>query len=161
MTPSPKALAAVLVVGLVAAGVYYTYTATSLPGPATGPVPTSFTVNGKTFQFNYTATNSTEWKEGLMNARVTPHTTMLFMFPHSARWSFWMYDTNSSLDMIWVNATGGSGDVVYLVTSAQPCYVMALCTTYTPSAPANFVIEAGAGFAQANGISIGSAVRFD
>lgn len=161
MASSLKALVTVLVVALVVAGAYYTYTAVSFPGPATGVVPTSFAVNGKTFRFNYTATNSTEWAKGLMNARVTPSTTMLFMFPYSSEWGFWMYDTNTTLDMIWINATGSSGQVVYVVTSAQPCYVRTLCTTYTPTSPANFVVEAKAGFVQANNIKIGSSIRFD
>lgn len=161
MIPSLKVLATVLVVALVGTGAYYAYTAMSLPGPATGAVPTSFTVHGKAYWFNYTATNSTEWEKGLMNTRITPSTTMLFVFPYPAKLGFWMYDTNTSLDIIWINATGSLGKVVYLVTSAQPCYVEALCTTYTPSSPANFVIEAKAGFVEANDISIGTIVRFN
>lgn len=161
MSPSLKALATALIVVLVGAGAYYVYTAVSLPGPATGAEPTSFTVHGNTYRFNYTATNSTEWEKGLMNTRVTPSTTMLFAFPYPTKAGFWMYNTNTSLDIVWVNATGNSGQVVYVVTSAQPCYIRALCVTYTPSSPANFVIEAKAGFVEANGISIGTVISFN
>lgn len=160
MAPGPKALAAVIVVAVVVGAAYYIYTASQAPGPVTRALPTSFTVNGRTYEFNYTATNSTEWEKGLMNTKVTDSTTMLFAFPYSAQWRFWMYDTNTSLDMIWINATGSSGRVVYLVTSAQPCYVSASCTVYTPTSAANYVIEARAGFVAKNGVSVGTTVAF-
>ena len=119
-------------------------------------------MNGKTFAFTYVATTQQERQVGLMNKQVTSATTMLFAFPYSSQWTFWMYDTNTSLDMIWVNATGASGRVVYVVTGAAPCFNSYGygCPTYTPTAPANYVIEAKAGFAAANGISTGTAVMF-
>ena len=112
--------ATIAVVALAAALVGYTlYTVSLTPGAVTSPVPTSFSVNGRTHAFTYTATTQAEREAGLMNKKVTNTTTMLFAFPSFGIWSFWMYDTNTSLDMIWVNGT--SGRVVYLVTAAQPC----------------------------------------
>lgn len=160
MAKGLKVLAAILTVAVVAAAAYYVYAATALPGPATGSIPSSFSVNGETYHFNYTATNSTEWEKGLMKTEITDRTTMLFVFPYPAEWRFWMYDTNTSLDMIWINATGGSGTVVFLVSSARPCYVSTSCQVYTPGAAANYVIEAKAGFAADNGISVGTVVAF-
>ncbi len=87
-----------------------------------GP-PSGFTVNGRTFAFTYTATTEAEREEGLMNKPVTDSTTMLFVFGAFGIWQFWMYNTHTSLDMIWVNATSNQGHVVYLVTSAPPCVV--------------------------------------
>lgn len=97
-----------------------------------------------------------------MGKDVTSTTTMLFAFPYPSTWGFWMYNTSTSLDMIWVNATGGRGQVVYVVTAAQPCFNLdgVGCTTYTPPEPANYVIEAKAGFAAANGIVVGTSVQF-
>lgn len=94
-----------------------------------------------------------------MNKKVTGDTTMLFAFPRFDYWHFWMYDTNTSLDMIWLNATGGSARVVYLVTAAQPCYVSGSCAMYASPAEANYVIEAKAGFAAANGVSVGTVIH--
>ncbi|MDE1852358.1 MAG: DUF192 domain-containing protein [Thaumarchaeota archaeon] len=148
---------AALVVVLV---VYGVYTFVEEPGNATSQVPSSFTVNGRSYDFTYTATTPAERAAGLMNTRVTNTTTMLFAFPSSGQWSFWMYDTNTSLDIIWVSATGNSGHVVYAVTSAQPCYNSGACTVYTPTAEANFVIEAKAGFAAANEIAVGADIQF-
>jgi len=123
-------------------------------------VPSSFSVNGKSFRFTYVATTESERTSGLMNRKITNKTTMLFAFPSSGEWSFWMSDTNTSLDMIWVNATGNTGRVVYLVTDAQLCLNGAPCMIYTPSAPANYVIEAKAGFAATNEITSGTTVSF-
>jgi len=152
----------IVAVVVVLVGVYAVYVASSGPGPVTTPVPSSFTINGRTHSFTYTATNQAQWQAGLMNKLVTNTTTMLFAFPYFGHWQFWMFDTPTSLDMIWVNATGNSGRVIYLVTSAPPCLTSdsSTCARYTPTAEANYVIEAKAGFAAANNITLGSAVQF-
>ncbi len=162
MAPSGRVFA-ILVIAVVALLVAYTvYESSYSPGSVTSPIPSRFTADGKTYQFTYVATTQAERQAGLMNRKVTNSTTMLFAFPYSSTWSFWMYDTNTSLDMIWVNATGDSGRVVHVVTSAQPCFNSGGlgCPTYTPSEEANYVIEAKAGFAEANGIAYGSSVTF-
>ena len=147
------------VVSIVLVAAYTLYLSNAGPGPVTTNVPSSFDVGGKTFHFTYVATTQSERTSGLMNRKITNVTTMLFVFPSLGEWSFWMYDTNTSLDMIWVNAIGSSGRVVYLVT-AQPCLNGGSCTVYTPSSPANYVIEGKAGFAAANGISTGTVLTF-
>ena len=162
MAPSRKILA-LCVIAVVALLVIYTvYESSNVPGSVTSRVPSEFSVNGRTFVFTYVATTQQERAAGLMNRKVTNATTMLFAFPYSSNWAFWMYDTNTSLDMIWVNATGDSGRVVYLMAGAPPCFNSFGygCTTYTPSAPANYVIEAKAGFAAANGITTGTTLLF-
>jgi uncharacterized membrane protein (UPF0127 family) len=129
-------------------------------GSLTSPVPSTFTVNGRTYVFNYTATDNVQREAGLMNKKVTNTTTMLFAFPKMGTYLFWMYDTNTSLDMIWVNATGSTGRVVYVYAGAQPCYSQFSCPTYGPSSQVNYVIEARAGFAKTNGIEAGTQVQF-
>lgn len=150
---------AVTIVAIALAAVLVGYTLFSMslvPGTVTSPVPKWFSVDGRTYVFTYIATTQSERVAGLMNAKVTNATTMLFAFPSYGKWSFWMYDTNTSLDMIWVN--GASGKVVYMVTSAPPCFDSNACTIYTPSTAANYVIEAKAGFAAANGIEVGTII---
>ncbi|MDV3278257.1 MAG: DUF192 domain-containing protein [Nitrososphaerales archaeon] len=156
---SPKALISLaIVVSLSLAIGYYLFSA---PGNArVSPLPSSFTANGKTFQITYLATTQSERQAGLMNRKITDTTTMLFIFPEPSNYPFWMYDTNSSLDIIWINATGTSGVVVYLVTGAQSCYLPVGCPNYYPTALANYVIEAKAGFARMNGINVGTTIRF-
>ena len=146
---------AMVVVAVAALLVGYTlYAQSAPPGTVTSPVPTSFTVNGRTYTFTYTATTPQERQQGLMNTMITNTSTELFAFPQPVAQPFWLYQTNASLDMIWIMANGDNGTVVYLVTSAQPCFDSSICTVYAPDAPANYVIEAKAGFAAANGIVV-------
>ena len=123
----------------------------------------SFSVGGKTFQLTYLATNQSMLDNGLMGKKVTDSTTMLFVFPNPGYYSFWMFGVNSSLDIIWVDASAGSnvGKVVYLALDAPPCHVSVVCTQYQPTSRADFVIEAKGGFAAANGINVGATVVFD
>jgi uncharacterized membrane protein (UPF0127 family) len=160
MAPSGRtvAIAVIVVAGLLV--VYTVYQSTNVPGAVTTQVPSGFTVNGKSYTFTYLATTDAERQAGLMNRKVTNTTTELFAFPSFGKWPFWMYDTNTSLDMIWVNATGTLGRVVYVVPSAQPCFGV-VCKVYTPTAPANYVIEARAGFAASNGILVGTQIQFN
>ena len=124
---------------------------------------TRFSVGGKTFPFTYVATNQSMLDKGLMGTKVTDSTTMLFVFPNPGYYSFWMFGVNSSLDMIWVEASAGSnsGKVVYLALDAPPCHVSVVCTRYQPTSRADFVIEARGGFAAANGIDVGTTVVFN
>lgn len=123
---------------------------------------TGFSVNGKSFQFTYVATNQSMLDKGLMGTKVTDSTTMLFIFSNPGYYSFWMFGVNSSLDVIWVDASAGSnvGKVVYLALDAPPCHVSVVCTQYQPTSRADFVIEAKGGFAATNGINMGTTVVF-
>ena len=150
-------LFAVAVIGVVALLVIYTFYATAYePGCVTSSTPTSFTVNGKTYGFTYVARCEPQREAGLMNKKVTNETTMLFAFPFPKAWSFWMQSTNTSLDMIWINATGSAGRVVYLALGTMPYSTSVI----TPASSANYVIEAKAGFASENGIKVGSTLLF-
>lgn len=122
---------------------------------------TGFTVNNKSFSLTYLATDQSSRQKGLMNTKVTNGTTMLFVFPKPDYYAFWMFDVNSSLDIIWVNATGGAGRVVYVVENAPSCFNSLACTNYQPTAQANIVIEAKGGFAATNAIAVGTVVHFD
>ncbi len=123
---------------------------------------TSFTVGGKTFELTYLATNQSALEKGLMGTKVTDSTTELFVFPTAGYYSFWMYGVNSSLDIMWVYTLPGAntGSFVYLALGAPPCHVSVACTNYQPDAKADYVIEAKAGFAAANGIEAGTPVTF-
>ena len=121
---------------------------------------TSFAVGGKTFALTYLATNQSALQKGLMGVKVTASTTELFVFPTAGYYSFWMYGVNSSLDIMWVYTPPGanSGSFVYLALGAPPCHISVVCTSYEPSSVADYVIEAKAGFAAANGIHVGTPV---
>jgi uncharacterized membrane protein (UPF0127 family) len=127
----------------------------------TTPLPTSFTANGKNFTITYTASTEAEREHGLMNTRITNTTIMLFAWPTAGTYSFWMYQTNSSLDMIWVNVNGSTGRIVYEALDAPPCYNSGSCAVYTPTSAASYVFETNAGFAEANGLQVGTVLNFN
>lgn len=155
-----RGIVAIAVIAAMLIGVAYVILSSS--GQAyVGSVPSKFTVNGKTFSITYVATNETEWEAGLMNKKVTNTTTMLFIFPRAEAYPFWMYHVNSSLDIIWLNATGNQGKVVYVAANVPGCFLPVGCPDYTPSSAANYVIEALGGFSSENGISVGTTVRFN
>lgn len=108
----------------------------------------------------YLATNQTARQRGLMDTKITNDTTELFVFTTPDYYPFWMYDVNSSLDIIWIDATGSVGKVVYLVQDVPGCSVSLLCTNYQPTAKANLVLEAKAGFAKSNSITVGTTIEF-
>lgn len=145
---------------LVAALVLAVYSAAATPGSVTNVLPSKFTVNGKTFAITYVASTESEREHGLMNTSVTNATFELFAWPNPGTYSFWMYQTNTSLDMIWINESSGAGTVVYVVNAAPSCYNSAACAVYTPTSAANYVIEAKAGFAQLHSISKGTSIQF-
>lgn len=156
---NPVALIAIAVVVLALSASVYALLAA--PGQTEQQhVPSRFAINGRTFDITYAATDQSELQAGLMNRKITDTTTMLFVFPEPGIYPFWMYDTNSSLDIIWLNVAGGTGSVVYLVADAPSCYLAVGCPVYTPSAAANYVIEAKAGFAGENGVIVGTVVQF-
>ena len=115
--------------------------------PMTQAVPRSFTIDNRTFNFSAVAVTTAEQEKGLMNATVTNKTFMLFIFQDSGIYSFWMYNTYSNLDIIWINGTAKSGTVVYFV-NATPCINKPPtdCPLYIPEEYANYVIETKAGF---------------
>ena len=121
-----------------------------------------FQVNGKEFDISLVAANQSSQEKGLMNMTIKNTTLMVFVFPSLGIYPFWMENTYSNLDIMWLNISGGSGTVAYLVSNAISCVGKSTnwCedNDYTPNTYANYVIEAKAGFAEANNISVGTVV---
>ncbi|MDE1870384.1 MAG: DUF192 domain-containing protein [Candidatus Micrarchaeota archaeon] len=124
------------------------------------PSYSSFTISNKTFAITYVAANESSWRTGLMNKTITNSTTMLFVFPNLGIYPFWMFDTYSNLDMIWINGSLTSGKIVYIAANATSCFNENSCTIYNPNRFANFVIEAKEGFVKRNNVSLGQMVFF-
>jgi len=81
---------------------------------------------------------------------------MLFIFPDSRPYSFWMKDTHIALDIIWLNE---SRNVVYIAANAQPC-LQNECLSYTPTGSAMYVLELNAGEAAKLGLRRGDNLEF-
>lgn len=126
--------------------------------PLTGSNYKWFYVNGKEFDITYVVTSESQLMHGLMNTTITNSTTMLFEFGAPGDYPFWMYDTYSDLDIIWIDYGNAGGTVVYIAKNATNCFVKSECAVYDPGVVANYVIEAKAGFVGRNNISVGNRI---
>jgi uncharacterized membrane protein (UPF0127 family) len=129
------------------------------------PAPSSFSLNNKTYNITSYASTTQQLEKGLMNVTVTNHTFMVFYFSQPGIYPFWMKDTITQLDIIWLNysAQTKSAKVVYFV-NATPCmnYDRAEdnCVVYTPNKTADYVLETRAGFVEQQGIENGTVIHF-
>ncbi len=127
--------------------------------------PVAFEVNNKTYNITAYAYTMKQQERGLMNSTVTNATFMLFYFGKPGIYSFWMKDTYSQLDIIWLNysPSTGTAKVVYAV-NATPCIDYSKnqdnCTVYTPTGYANYVIETKSGFIEQNMVKTGTDIKF-
>jgi len=98
------------------------------------------------------ATTTADREQGLSGRTSLPQGRgMLFIFSQEGLWGFWMKDMHFSIDILWIDASGRVVTVEQLVSpSTYPE------TTFYPSSPARYVLEVPAGFAQLNGVEIGS-----
>jgi len=144
-------LSLVIFIIFIAASVFLTL--------GTAPTPMSgFSINGKEFNITTIAINETQLTRGLMNTTITNKTIMLFVFSGLGDYPFWMYDTYSNLDIIWINYGERNGTIVYIAKNAISCFVRSECVIYDPSTNANYVIEAKAGFVERNNINVGDRI---
>ena len=102
------------------------------------------------------ARTEAEQESGLMNREVMAENHgMLFIFPKSDIYSFWMKNTLIPLDIMRIDDTY---NIVNILT-AQPC-IADPCVVYNPEAIAKYVVEINAGIAAKYGISNWNVVKF-
>lgn len=96
--------------------------------------------------------------QGLMyRDRVPEGTGMLFLFPQSGEYPFWMKDCIVSLDMVWLD---DQRRVVHVEHNVPPCKADP-CPSYPPHAVAKYVLELGAGQAAKHKVENGSTLTFE
>jgi uncharacterized protein len=128
-------------------------------------MPKGFTVEGKNYSISAYAYTNQQREQGLMNSTVTSNTFMLFYFPELGIYPFWMKNTYSPLDILWIdyNYSANKGTIVY-IANATPCSsynaLQSSCIIYTPNSYANYVLESQQGFASRNNIKNGTVVKF-
>ena len=96
---------------------------------------------------------------GLSNRRsLDENTGMLFVFEEKGPYSFWMKNMQFPIDIIFIDNT----KVVDIKKNAQPQKEdEANLTIYTPSSPANYVLEVKAGVADTYKITNGSTITLE
>jgi len=80
---------------------------------------------------------------------------MLFLFPNTDSYAFWMPNMNFPIDLLWVNE---SGRIVGIEESMLPEINMEKPHYYSPPEPVKYVIELNAGFVKKHAINVGQAV---
>jgi uncharacterized membrane protein (UPF0127 family) len=97
-------------------------------------------------------------QQGLMyRDRVREGTGMLFMFPQTGNYPFWMKNTLIPLDMIWIDE---QKRIVHVTQDVPPCQADP-CPSYPPGADARYVLELAAGVARQHGVVAGADLRFE
>jgi len=97
------------------------------------------------------ATTTTEREKGLGGRTNIPDDYgMLFIFPKDDRYGFWMKDMFVPIDIFWLNDKGQVISMAHNVaTSSYP-------DVFYPIAPALYVLETSAGFADEHNIATGT-----
>ena len=81
-------------------------------------------------------------QRGLQNrAQLAPDKGMLFVFPVSSAYGFWMKETLIPLDMIWMDQ---NRRIIHIEEHVPPCE-SSPCPVYEPAEPALYVLEVNAG----------------
>lgn len=97
-------------------------------------------------------------EKGLSGREALPEDRgMLFLFSKPDLYRFWMPDMNFPLDMIWIN----NGKIVHIHKNVTHEFNPADPVFYSPSSPAQFVLEVNAGFSEKHHISVGDIVMFN
>jgi uncharacterized membrane protein (UPF0127 family) len=97
-------------------------------------------------------------EQGLMyRDRLREQTGMLFLFPQTGVYPFWMKNTLIPLDILWVDEQKRVAHVKYDV---PPCRTEP-CPSYDPAVPARYVLEVAGGVARQQNVTAGSQLRFE
>jgi uncharacterized membrane protein (UPF0127 family) len=86
-----------------------------------------------------------------------PAQGMLFLHSHMGKHPYWMYRVRIPLDIVWIDQ---SGNIVSIVSNAQPCSELSVCQRYVSDQPAQYVLEVPAGMAKQYGLQIGQRVSW-
>ena len=96
--------------------------------------------------------------QGLMyRPSLSPDRGMLFIFPETGFYPFWMKNTLIPLDMIWIDE---SLQIVSVARQVPPCQADP-CDSHSPSGNARYVLELAGGRAAQLGVEPGQSVRLE
>jgi len=148
-------LAAAAVV-LLACGVNNTTPASTQAKPAAAG-PRIVFPDGYVVHVEVAADEATR-QQGLMYRDTLPADRgMIFFFPESGNYPFWMKNTLIPLDMIWIDP---QKKIVHVAHNVPPCKADP-CPSVPPGAEAKYVLEVAAGVAARHGLANGQTLRFE
>jgi len=104
------------------------------------------------------ATDEPTRSQGLMyRDRLAEDRGMLFFFPQSGEYPFWMKNTLIPLDMIWID---DQRRIAHVTSNVPPCKADP-CPNYPPNANAKYVLELAAGVAAKHHLAKDQTLRFE
>jgi uncharacterized protein len=109
------------------------------------------TVRISDVSFHATIADSAPLREKGLGDRVVLQSdeAMLFIFPHSGIYSFWMKDMYVAIDIIWLDE---AKKIVHIAPTISPDTYP---KNFTPPTPARYVLEIAAGTAVRHNIRVG------
>ncbi len=131
----------------------------STPSPAAEPYsgPVVVLPDGYQVKVEIAADDGTRVQGLMFRDRVPPGTGMLFLFPQTGDYPFWMKNTLVPLDMVWIDEGRG---IVHVKADVPPCKADP-CPSYPPNAQARYVLELGAGEAAKHRVTTGTTLKFE
>jgi uncharacterized membrane protein (UPF0127 family) len=139
---------------LLACGVNTSAPAPAQPPAAAGPsvvLPDGYVVHVEIASDDATRQQGLMYRDTLARDR-----GMLFFFPESGNYPFWMKNTLIPLDMIWID---DQKRVVHVAANVPPCKADP-CPSVPPNANARYVLEIAAGEAARHGLANGQTLKF-
>ena len=140
-------------------------TATLLPTPTVAPtqiptipaIPQVAVIQGHTFRLEV-ADASEKRTRGLAGRAFLPQdTAMLFIYDQESPLTFWMKDTLSPLDILFLDSQGYIVDIQTM--EPQPGDADSELRLYTSREPARYAIEMNAGLSERYGFTVGMLVE--
>ncbi len=120
---------------------------------SSAPVGSTITINGHSWQVAL-ADEPKEQEQGLSGRTgLAADRGMLFIFPDSAQYGFWMKDMKFPLDIVWIKDNQVVGISEKLAPETYP-------SLFYPPAPVDKVLEINAGQVEKFNIKIGDVVKF-
>ena len=137
-------------------------TPTELPSPAAAPDPELplVTIGAAIWQVELAITGE-QLARGLSGREILPAGTgMLFIYEQEGNRTFWMPDLRFPLDMVWIGGNCEVADVTLNAPIPLPGQSRNDLPRFSPSAPAQYVLEINPGEFESLGINVGDSVRF-
>jgi uncharacterized membrane protein (UPF0127 family) len=106
-----------------------------------------------------TMSSTEQLRTGLMyRPSLAPDHGMLFVHPAPGNYSYWMYQVQIPLDIIWMD---NDHRIVQIVHDAQPCKTAPnQCTQYYSTKPIRYVLELAGGSAKKYGLDRGQTIQW-
>ncbi len=127
------------------------------PAPAAASGPRVILPDGAAIQVELAIDEPTRTQGLMYRDRLAEDRGMLFFFPQSGEYPFWMKNTLIPLDMIWID---DRRRIVHVASKVPPCTADP-CPSYPPNAAAKYVLELAAGVAAKHHLADGQVLRYE